>query len=221
MKLSRSFLISLLVFSVLFPFLFHSPFLDDGLEFACVAHTGGISHPPGYPLYTLLTILFSRMMFWISPYLSLSIMSLLLHALTAGIAHKVCCRLVSQRVATVSVLILFGCTQIIRTALVPEVYSLHHLFFWLILMILTADLSSEGKLKRILLIQSLAMTHHLTAVFFSLLWLPLAWKVYRDHQHSTPFPWISTLFISIIPLALYLYLHRSILSSDQFGNPVT
>jgi tetratricopeptide (TPR) repeat protein len=60
------------------------PCWGDSAEFVTVAHTLGIAHPPGYPLYTLLSAVAVRMPLG-SPFLRLSLLSALFASLAAGV----------------------------------------------------------------------------------------------------------------------------------------
>ncbi|MEM7334110.1 MAG: DUF2723 domain-containing protein [Chloroflexota bacterium] len=54
---------------------------DNG-EFQWVAAQAGVLHPPGFPLYTVLANLFTRLIFWDSPAHSIAIFSLMTSSLT-------------------------------------------------------------------------------------------------------------------------------------------
>ena len=61
------------------------PWWGDSAEFVTVARTLGIAHPPGYPLYTLLSAVAVRLPLG-SPFLRLSLLSGVFASLAAGVA---------------------------------------------------------------------------------------------------------------------------------------
>jgi hypothetical protein len=67
------------------------PLVDSG-ELALAAYSGGVAHPPGFPLYLILGWVFSRLPFFSSPVFALNLMSALFGALSVGM-----CFLVAER----------------------------------------------------------------------------------------------------------------------------
>jgi len=114
------------------------PWWGDSAEFVAVARTLGIAHPPGYPLYAILSAAAIRLPLG-SPFLRLSLLSAVSASLAAAVATLtvwIACGLVGRRgrertptVVRVAGSLLVGLTLAFsRTfwsqATVPEVYSL-------------------------------------------------------------------------------------------------
>ena len=64
------------------------PLVDSG-ELALAAYSGGVAHPPGFPLYLILGWLFSHLPFFSSPVRGLNLMSALFAALSAGMCFLI------------------------------------------------------------------------------------------------------------------------------------
>ena len=102
---------------------------DDGLFLMAGAHLG-VAHPPGYPIYTLIVHLFTRLPFG-DPALLGHLSSAVLGALACGAVYA-CSRLL--RVSSLPALTaawLFGvCEQFWSQAIITEVYTLNALLFF-------------------------------------------------------------------------------------------
>ena len=102
---------------------------DDGLFLMAGVHLG-VAHPPGYPLYTLIVHLFTRLPFADAAFLG-HLSSAVLGALACGAVYC-CARLLrASRVPALAAAWLFGVSeQFWAQAIIAEVYTLNALLFF-------------------------------------------------------------------------------------------
>lgn len=201
-------------------------FFDDTLEFQLVLPTFGIAHPTGYPLYTILGGLWSRLL----PLGEWAGRANLFSALCAAVAVGLLCALTQEFVraalpatagadgvrdpalwAGIVAALAFGLGPTWRAmATVAEVYALHGLFVALIfLFTLRALAAGERDRPRavtwVALAVGLGLTHHrmtlllMPAAAVALVW---AWPGLVRPQRAW-WAWAGALFA---PLLLYLWL---------------
>ncbi len=202
-------------------------FFDDTLEFQTVAPTFGIAHPTGYPLYTLIGGLWTRLVplgTWAG---RLNLFSALCAAVTVGLLAAVGSRLSPQRNGTpnpwagLTAAITYGVGAVWWSqATVAEVYPLHGCFVAAILATTiginqhwqTGELSPRfislrfnRRMTLLCLLFGLSLTHHRTTLLIAppvalyLLWsVPGIWRPQRAWWR-----WAAAL---LLPLTLYLYL---------------
>ena len=193
---------------------------DDTLEFQLVLPTAGIAHPTGYPLYTLLGFVWSRLLFPVGEW---AWRVNLLSALFAGAAVGVVCALTQRlarkqggrawasAVAGVCAALAFGlgATWWVQ-ATVAEVYALHLLLVALILWLaLCAGDAPAARQPRLVIalasLCGLALTHHRTAVLlFPGLALYLLWSVPALRRPGRL--WLLCAGALLLPLLLYAYM---------------
>ncbi len=191
---------------------------DDSLEFQLVAPTFAIAHPTGYPLYTLLGGLWSRLIF---PFGNWAWRMNLLSALAGGVAIGLLYLLAKHLnggkwwggLAAAAAFAL-GPVWWSQTT-VAEVYALHNLFVVAILYT-AVTLGKQPSNRRMMLLCGLAglsLTHHRTAVLLlPALALYLLWS-----QPSLRRPdrrWFGWFGAFLLPLLLYFYIPlRSVLGA--------
>jgi hypothetical protein len=176
---------------------------DDSLEFQVVLPSLGIAHPTGYPLYTLLGWLASRLPVGDLAY-RVNLLSALAGAATVGILFLTARRLNSSRLPAALMSIVFALGTVWWSqATIAEVYTLHGLAVALILYL---TLSGRGtRAPWLALVFGLALAHHRTTLLLApgvgvyLLWSdPGVLRRPRD---------LARLALAfLLPLALYLYL---------------
>lgn len=150
----------------------------DSGELTAVAATGGVAHPPGYPLYTLLGRLFAALPLGTVAW-RLNLMSAVCGALAAGLLFASAQRWTGTVWAGVAGAALFAFSPLVgRYATVAEVFSLNNLLCaaLLALSIEHAHRPRRATLAAAALVAGLALANHHTAVFVI---LPLlAWAVW-------------------------------------------
>lgn len=142
-------------------------YTGDSGDLATAAVVHGVPHPPGYPLYTLLGFLFSRLPL-LTPAWRVTLMSSVPHAIVIGLVYLFVFRLTKNRLAGVfSSLALLGNYLFFLYAVTPEVFALLDLFVMLLLY--EAFLYQNTRSIFILSIMALtfgfALTHHHVIIF--------------------------------------------------------
>ena len=120
---------------------------DDGL-FILSSYFLGIEHPPGYPLFTLLGHLFSRIPLGSVAY-RVHLASALFGAFSVALAFLCARALGCRRVVAFAVAVGFGISPVFWSqAIIAEVYTLNTFFFLLLLLLglrACPPLASEGR----------------------------------------------------------------------------
>ena len=187
-------------------------FDDDSLEFQLVGPTLGIAHPTGYPLYTLLGGLWSRVLFPFGNWAwRMNLFSALAGAVTVGLVYAIV-RRVGQQTGR-SFPPLAGLTGAAVFALGPvwwsqstvaEVYALHGLLSAAILFTALGVAQHPHRgMTRLFLLFGLGLAHHRTTLLLApglavfLLWqIPDLWRPRRI--------WLRWAAALGLPLLLYL-----------------
>jgi tetratricopeptide (TPR) repeat protein len=224
-------------------------FIDSG-ELAAVACTLGIAHPTGYPLFTLLGWMFSRLPIGTEEVVRLNMMSalfcaagvyfftLLVHGILAVVAQgplgsrlrsrEIAVRMVLPGAVAAGVLLAFSET-VWATATSVEVYSLHLLLLSLILLLFVrAAVPAEpgtfggGVWLLAAFVIGLGFTNHMTTVLLA----PGLLYLYFATQGGGRPAW--SRIIRMVPpfllgLSVYAYLPLRAAQSPllNWGNPVT
>ena len=183
---------------------------DDSLEFQLVAPTFAIAHPTGYPLYTLLGGLWSRLLFPIGNWAwRMNLFSALAGAGTLSLLYLLAKRLGGEsRWSGLAAALAFAFGPVWWSqATVAEVYALHN-FFVVALLYAAVSLGERPTNRQVILLctlAGLALTHHRTAVlllpglaFYLLLTQPTLRRPDRR--------WLLWLGAVLLPLLLYLYI---------------
>ncbi len=184
---------------------------DDSLEFQLVTYQLGIAHPSGYPLYTLLGWLFTRLPIGDVAY-RVNLMSAVFGALTVALVYLIGLELVagSQRLsgrgsgenarqawtevlaASIGALSLAISPVFWSQATVAEVYTLNATFvagiLWLLVRRRWQDKSythslSEKRLLALAFLFSLSLTHHRTVVLLLPAIIFHLWRQSRGWRH--------------------------------------
>jgi hypothetical protein len=195
---------------------------DDSLEFQLVVPTFGIAHPTGYPLYTLLGGLWSRVIFPFGNWAwRMNIFSAMIGAATVTVHFLLARRLAGGNPwAGIAAALAFALSPLWWSqTTVAEVYTLHGLFVAAILFVTvddrrrqTADSrqqhatrNTQHALRITHLLLGLGLTHHRTTVLLLpglalyLLWtVPGIWRPQRA--------WIGWMLALLTPLLLYAYI---------------
>jgi len=223
--MSRILLISTVLITFIVYLLTMMPGLGytDSGELIAVIASLGVSHPSGYPLFTLLGHLWSKLPFGGDlPYL-MNMLSALFVALSCGVFFEILRLLVSKFISpkddfysllpvfTTSLAFGFG-NVVWQQAVAIEVYSLHLLLLlFSSLFFIKANILGEDKRNYIIagLFLGLALSNHLTSVLL----IPALLFMYFFHskekigfqkERLKLFPYI--IVASLVCLSLYLYL---------------
>lgn len=220
-------------------------FIDSG-ELAAVSATLGIAHPTGYPLFTLLGYIFSKLPFGISIIYKLNLMAAVFSALSTFFFFKFLTSLFKTIVlnnkriesnlliliSSVSTLILSFSKTFWSQSTSVEVYSLHSFFLSLLLYLFIrafqiyffGDTKGMVDYKYIILffyILGLSFTNHLTTILL----IPTVIFLFYQLNQTFKIRFKELLYISIIFLlgiSVYSYLMIRAYGEPAFnwGNPV-
>jgi len=196
---------------------------DDSLEFQLVGPTFGIAHPTGYPLYVLLSGLWSRVLFPFGNWAwRMNLFSALAAAITIGLLFALAQRLIHRTTdakaptfwPALATVLAFGLGPVWWSqATIAEVYALHNLFVAAILLVtLRITLSpchlvtlSPCRLVTLLaLLFGLALTHHRTIVLLAPGVLLMLWGQKTLWPPSRQ--WVRWGLGGLAPFLLYLFI---------------
>lgn len=178
----------------------------DAAELSAVVLTRGIAHPPGYPLFTLLTIPFSFLPFG-EPAWRINLASAFFGSLTCFFVYFFLERLTKDKLASLSGALIFAFSKFFwRSALVSEVFTLNTLLAVLLLLIFQIWREKKKKiyLFLFLFLCGLGLVHHQTIVFLYplfLIWFLLerGWKNFKLADYFL------AIFVFLAGLLPYLY----------------
>ena len=139
--------------------------MKDSAVLQATAHVLGISHPTGYPTYTVLTHLFTYLPIGDAAY-RVNLASALFGALAVGALYAVGLRLGGSIVAAAVGAVAFGASPLFWSqAVIAEVYTLQVLFLALAFLVLLAwrETREDKYLLLAAFVLGLSMTHHLTS----------------------------------------------------------
>src|SRR3989344_9675839 len=133
---------------------------DTG-DLVTAAYLGGVPHPPGYPLYTLLGFLFSKLPFF-SGVWRLSLLSSIPHAVTATLVMVLVWKMTGRLVAGIfASLVLVGNYLFFLYSTTAEVFALFDLF----LILLTYLIYTRRNIW-VSFVFGLSLAHHHVILFF-------------------------------------------------------
>ncbi len=178
-------------------------------ELTLALTTGGIAHPPGYPLYTMLGFLWLKLLFFLRTALAANLFSAAAAAAVAGVVYRLL-RTLSNGKA--SPLLSSGCALLFAfshavwsSATMAEVYSLAALLY-VIALYLTVVYFRDGRrtvLYAAAFAGGLTLAHHFSSAVVMAALIMAA--VYRRHELSRRTMAIAGAFF-LLPLTLNLYL---------------
>ena len=198
---------------------------EDSGELIAAAWEGGVAHPPGYPLWTMLGWLAIRIFFVFE---SVAFRVNLLSAILAASAAAVFCRTLQRFFGVRSIFAVTGAIcfaagrHLWSQAVITEVYTLHIILFCLILHFLLAwiEKPKNGLLYLISFLTGLALAnHHLAVLLGPVLIITLLVRNPRI------FLKLQVVIICILALAIGLlpYLYLPLAAGDDpymnWGNP--
>jgi hypothetical protein len=185
----------------------------DSGEFQLVAATLGVAHPPGFPLYTLLGHLFTRLP-GLTPAYALNLFAALTSSLTLYLVYLTAYRLTQQHLASLTaVLTLATATTFWSQATTANVRSLTALFAAFVIYHLIcfrqARVDSVETADRHLLWAALGLgfglTHHASLLFMGLVF-GVALLLFDPSLLRQPRRWLRPLLAGLAGLLPWLYL---------------
>lgn len=133
----------------------------DSGDLVTAAVTLGVAHPPGYPLYTFLGWLFSRLLLF-TPAWRVGLLSSLPHAVVIALVYILVSSLTKRKlIGLFSALLLFGNYLFFLYSVTPEVFGLFDLFIIVLLYLLIRRRS----LSLVAFVFGLSLTHHHVILF--------------------------------------------------------
>ena len=151
-------------------------FVDgDNAEFATLSITGGVSHPPGYPLY----VLYLRATSWLPGESAAHVAAratAILGAVTVLALHAACRAWGARPLASsLAVAIYAGAPIALRLSTAAEVFTLNVLVVALVLLLSARDAPIVGASRTALLafLAGLGLTNHHTCVLIAPIGLPV------------------------------------------------
>ena len=195
---------------------------DDSLEFQLVGPTFGIAHPTGYPLYVILSGIWSRVLLPVGNWAwRMNLFSALCAAITLALLTWLAQWLyepipkisvvntgasASSTLGVLTAVTTFGLSAVWWSqATIAEVYTLHLLFVALLLILAMRIGHSDADPIGLAFCLGLALTHHRTTVLLIPgLVLYLAWR--RPALLRPQKAWAWWLLALLAPLLLYLFI---------------
>lgn len=218
--LTPAFLFFLVFFTYLHN-LSHSVYGGDVGDLVTAAFVGGVPHPPGYPLFTLLGFILTRIHFFYSPAYAVGLISVISGTLGIIFFYQ------TVKILTKNDFISFISSSILAFSYfywfyseIAEVFALNSLLL-ILLIFLAVKINIQNKVKLLPFLffaAGLSLTNHqtifLTFPSLIILLLPAILKMKKKKQIIIKFILIN-LFLFILGFSIYLYVPVA-----SFGNPV-
>lgn len=192
--------------AVYLPTLSPTVVLDDGGELQMLATTLGVPHPTGYPLFTVLGWLFTRLPLGGDAAFRVTLFCALTAAISVALIYLVARELQVGRAAALSAALLAAAApRVWMHASAAEVYSLANLFILLGIWLLLRWGAGKTSLWVVTLALGFGLTHHISLRLFGpamlvyILWID-------PRLPLKPRRWLPALACLVLPLALYAYL---------------
>lgn len=193
----------------------------DNAEFSTLAATGGVAHPPGYPLY----VLYLRAMSWLpgSSGAHTAALATALVGAAASLVLHAACRAWGARpgAASLAVAIVSGGPLVLRLHTAAEVFALNNLLAALVLWLAAANGPVRGTRRTIALaiVAGLGISNQHTCVLLGPVGILGAVRGVREASA----PAVRTIALGLLGLALglvpYLYLVVAPEAAISWGQP--
>lgn len=198
---------------------------EDAGELLAAAHGFGVPHPPGYPLWLLLSWAADHLLPWGSVAWRVSLVSAIPAAAANALLLAVALKTLRHRLAAVTAAALFAVSRTHWTqAVIPEVYGLNTFFIGaqVLLLLHLAERPTAGRLVALAAVCGLSATNHTSALPLGAVFAAGAVLV-APGLLRRPRVVASALVAALLPLLLYLVLplasaHEPYL---DWGNPET
>ena len=153
--------------------------IGDSPEFATVAFTLGVAHPPGYPLFTLIAHLFTLLPVEPLPF-RVNLLSVVCGAATVGVCYLTAWRLTTNRWASAGMAILLAINPLFwKWSLAIEVFPLNNLIAATMIYVLVLWQERPTQVRLLVLaafLGGLGMSNHQTIVLLVPAVLYLLWR---------------------------------------------
>jgi hypothetical protein len=193
---------------------YERPALLDPVMLQTQAHSLGITHPTGYPTWTLVTHLFTRLPFE-SPAYWANLASAVWATAAVVFVYLICLRLVGRVIPAVAAALAFGAGETFWSqALIAEVYTMNAMFVAAVVyvLLLWRDSGRDRYLLLAAFLTGLSLTHHLTSGLLLPAGLLFVWLVRREKLRR----WgLMLKAAALFCLALMPYLYLPIRASMQ------
>lgn len=188
------------------PTLSPSVVAGDGGELQMLAAVLGVPHPTGYPLFTLLGWMFTRLPLGGDAALRVTLFGAIAAAAGAGLAYLAARELRLGRFsALMAALLLAAAPRVWMHAAATEVYPLANLFILLAIWLLLRWGAGKTPLWGVALALGFGLTHHISLRLFGPAMLVYLLLV-DARLLLQPRRWLPALACLLLPLALYVYL---------------
>lgn len=177
------------VLAIYIPGISHSVYGADSGDIILASWFGGVAHPPGYPLNTMIGWLFTHLPYAASVVYKAGVMSAFLQALTIGLIFLLTDRLVKNKIVALAASLTLAFSPIFWLyAHVAEVFQLLNVLVLVSVNFLIIWYQSKGKrpyrkrnvdsiLYASFLFLGLSFFHHHTAILLAPAWIYLVYKV--------------------------------------------
>ncbi|RJR41831.1 MAG: DUF2723 domain-containing protein [Desulfobacteraceae bacterium] len=199
-------------------------YVGDSGELTAAAHSLGIPHNSGYPLYVLIGKIFCLIPLGNIGF-RMNLMSALFTALSVAILHDMILRVTASRIASLGAALFLSFTTLFwLQAVSAEVYSLH-LFFVAAIFRLTWWWDQKREIRRLMLlafVSGLSFGNHMQTVMLG----PAILFLILHHERLTifrlrSFALLCFLFILALSIYLYLPLRTNAGAAITWGDPNT
>ncbi|GAB4267807.1 MAG: hypothetical protein Kow0080_10160 [Candidatus Promineifilaceae bacterium] len=199
---------------------------DNG-EFQLIAANAGVAHPPGFPLYTMLSNLVIHLMLPMEPALSLNLFSAVISTATLIIVYLTVYRLVKRKWASLTAVTALGtATTFWAQATTANIRTLTALFaaliFYALIRYQQAVTQNQPRPQKWLILFAFAMgfgvTHHASLIFIGLISF-LFIALITPQFWTTPRLWPAPIAAGLAGLLPLLYLPLQANSGARGASP--
>ncbi len=184
-------------------------FVGDSAEFSAIAACWGVAHPPGYPLYCLLSALFVRLVPVGEIAWRTNLFSAVCGSLAVGLLFLLCRRIGASRPAGIASAVCFGTGAAFWSqAIVAEVYCIDVVLIFLALFFVfrLQDLPTRRNYFLCGLIAGLMIGHRLVNLFYFVPMILSFMAAGRKRSVQPPSVFLYALIGMAVSGAVFLYL---------------
>lgn len=217
---------ALLSFFIYFAQLTRDIYSGDTGDLVASACVGGVPHPPGYPLFTLLGHTLCSLPLPLPPVTKVAIVSAAAGAAAVYILYRFSLRITKSRYLSVLASSILAFSYLFWFhAEVPEVFGFHNLFVALLLYLAYDyhERPSAQKLYRLAAFTGLALTHHQTTLFLGPSLAILVLSRFKELWHEKKSVTVAIAFAAagfVLPY-IYVFIASSFNPLVNWGSVVT